>query len=249
MSADIETGVSKTCGVAVMAKASRPGLTKTRLIPALGAEGAARLNTAFLTDAAANMRAAGPRVRGYAAFGPPEARDLFGFLPAEIGLVEAWHADFGDTLMAAMTGVLAQGHAAACLVNSDSPTLPPALLADAAERLLSRRCDLVLGPADDGGYYLIGARTLHRDLFAGMTFSVDTVFAETVARAQRLGLSVHVLPPWYDVDDAASLATLRAELFEGRAYGAAEVSPGHAEATRALLAELGLVARAPIAAR
>ena len=232
-----------------MAKASRPGLTKTRLIPTLGAEGAARLNTAFLTDAADNMHAAGAAVRGYAAFGPPEARDLFAFLPKDVGLVEAWHPDFGDTLMAAMTGVLAQGHAAACLLNSDSPTLPPALLAEAAERLLERRCGLVLGPADDGGYYLIGAREMHRGLFTGMTFSVDTVFAETVSRAQRLGLAVHVLPTWYDVDDAASLATLRAELFEGRSQGANEVNPGAATATRALLVELGLAARPQIPAR
>ncbi len=232
-----------------MAKASRPGLTKTRLIPTLGAEGAARLNTAFLIDAAANMHAASATVRGYAAFGPPEARDLFAFLPQDVGLVEAWHPDFGDTLMAAMTGVLGQGHGAACLVNSDSPTLPPAFLAEASENLLEHRCDLVLGPADDGGYYLIGARALHRGLFTGMTFSVDTVFAETLSRAQRLGLAVHILPAWYDVDDAASLAILHAELFEGQAYGAADLAPGGAKATRALLAELGLAARAQMPAR
>lgn len=232
-----------------MAKASRPGLTKTRLIPTIGAEGAARLNTAFLADAAANMGAAGSTVRGYAAFGPPEARDLFGFLPAEIGFVEAWHPDFGDTLMAAMTGVLAQGHGAACLINSDSPTLPPACLTEAAERLLSRRCDLVLGPSDDGGYTLIGARAVHRGLFTGMTWSVDTVLAETLSRADKLGLAVHVLPTWYDVDDAASLAILRAELFEGRRYGSPELVPGEALATRALLVELGLAARLPIPAR
>ena len=222
-----------------MAKASRPGLTKTRLIPSLGAEGAARLNTAFLTDAAANMRAAGVSVSGYAAFGPPEAREFFGFLP-DLGLVDAWLPDFGDTLMAAMAGVLARGHPAACLINADSPTLPPALLAEAAERLLARRCDLVLGPADDGGYYLIGAREVHRGLFTGMTWSTDTVFSETLARAESLGLAAHVLPTWYDVDDAASLATLCAELFEGVAFGRGDLSPGEARASRALLAEIGL---------
>ena len=188
------------------------------------------------------MRAAGDAVAGYAAFGPPDARDFFSFLPDGIGLVDAWCPDFGETLMAAMAGVLAQGHEGACLINADSPTLPPALLAEAADWLLSRRCDVVLGPADDGGYYLIGARQVHRDLFTGMTWSVDTVFDETMARAGRMGLAVHVLPSWYDVDDAASLAVLRAALFEDRETGSPDPVPGAAHATRALLVELGLAA-------
>lgn len=239
MSAAADIALDATCGIAVMAKASRPGLSKTRLIPTLGADGAARLNTAFLTDAAANLRAAGPTVRGYAAFGPPETRASFAFLDG-IGLVDAWCADFGDTLMAAMSGVFAAGHETACLVNADSPTLPPALLAEAAEILLARRCDLVLGPSSDGGYYLIGARAVHPTLFTGMTWSVDTVFAETMTRAATLGLAVHVLSTWYDVDDAESFETLRGELFQQRAFGPASPTPGAARATRALLAELGL---------
>lgn len=230
--------VETSCGIAVMAKVSRPGLSKTRLIPALGAEGAARLNTAFLQDAAANILAAARAapIRGYAAFGPPEARPFFDILPAAIGLVEAWCPEFGDTLIAAMNGVLGRGHPCACLVNADSPTLPPALLARAASALRERRCDLVLGPAIDGGYYLVGAHAVHRGLFEAMTWSVDTVFAETLARAETLGLAVERLDPWYDVDDGDSFAVLRGELFENRNFGPSGLTPGAAAATRGLLA-------------
>lgn len=231
-----------TSGIAVMAKASRPGVSKTRLIPALGAEDAARLNTAFVDDVCANLLAAAAvaPIRGYVAFGPPETRPFFDFLPPAIGLVEAWQPDFGDTLMAAMDGVLARGHGSACLVNADSPTLPPAYLAQAADRLKDTRCDLVLGPSDDGGYYLIGARRVHRELYADMVWSVASVFDETMRRAGALGLAVHVLPRWYDVDDGETLARLRAELFEGRAYAPAGIAPGEARATRGLLASLAV---------
>ena len=226
-----------SCGVAVMAKASKAGLTKTRLAPSVGAERAADLNTAFLRDAADNILqvAETAPIHGYMAYGPPGDGGFFDFLPENFGLVEAWQADFGGTLMQAFTGVMARGHACACLINADSPTLPPELLARAAAILLAGEADVVLGPSDDGGYYLIGARSLHLALFEGIAWSTAVVFEQTMEQAARNGLEVAVLPKWYDVDDGPSLATLRAELFDGIAFGLPGLAPGAARHTRALL--------------
>ncbi len=242
--------VNGSCGIAVMAKASKAGLTKTRLAPCIGMGEAARLNTAFLRDAAANVVRAGQILResleapddaslhGYMAYGPPGEGGFFDFLPDGIGLIEAWQASFGDTLMQAFAGLLDRGHAGACLINADSPTLPPALLAEAARMLLAPGERVVLGPSTDGGYYLIGARRLHADLFEGISWSTAAVFEQTLDRAARIGLDVCVLPVWYDVDDAASLDTLRAELFDGMPFGAPDLRGGEARHTREMLAAI-----------
>ncbi len=232
--------MSETCGVAVMAKASKAGLTKTRLGPSVGLERAAQLNTAFLRDAADNIVEAARTapIRGYMAFGPPGDGAFFDFLPDGFGLIEAWQPNFGSTLVQAFNGVAARGHACACLINADSPTLPPSLLAQAATVLLAERERLVLGPSNDGGYYLIGARRLYPALFRDIAWSTSVVFDQTVEQAARLGLEVTVLPTWYDVDDAPSLDTLRAELLDGVAFGPAGLVRGAALHTHALLSTL-----------
>src|SRR5438128_6574405 len=93
------------CGIAVMAKASEPGRTKTRLVPPLTSEEATACNTAFLRDIADNILAASGHasIAGYMAFGPPESRPFFeANLPGGIGLIEAWHRSFGDCLITAI---------------------------------------------------------------------------------------------------------------------------------------------------
>ena len=237
--------MADTCGVAVMAKASKAGLTKTRLGPSVGLERAAQLNTAFLRDAADNIAAAGrdAPIHGYMAYGPPGDGGFFDFLPDGFGLIEAWQPDFGATLMQAFDGVVARGHACACLINADSPTLPPALLAQAATALLAGGERLVLGPSNDGGYYLIGARRLYPALFQGIAWSTAIVFEQTMEQARRIGLDVTVLPTWYDVDDGPSLDTLRAELVGGVAFGPPNLARGAARHTCALLSELAAEGR------
>src|SRR5262245_10651058 len=147
------------CGIAVMAKASLPGQTKTRLVPPLTCVEAAHCNTAFLRDVGDNILTASARasIAGYVAFGPPQARPFFQHnLPLEIGLIDAWYPDFGDCLACAIAHLLERGHAGAVVLNSDSPTLPTSLLVAAAETLACAGDRIVLGPADDGGYYLLG---------------------------------------------------------------------------------------------
>ena len=228
-----------TCAIAIMAKASKAGLTKTRLAPCVGFADAARLNTAFLKDTVDNILQAAHKapIHGYMAYGPPGDGAFFDFLPPEFGLVEAWQPNFGDTLMEAFAGVLGAGHACACLVNADSPTLPPAYLAQAASALLAPGDRVVIGPSEDGGYYLIGARRLHPELFHGIAWSTAAVFDETVARANSLGLEIVTLPAWYDVDDAASLDMLRSDVSDRTVGETCGMRHGAATHTRALLAE------------
>src|SRR4051794_27709742 len=114
-----------------MAKASEPGRTKTRLVPPLRLDEAAEFNTAFLRDVSANLEtAAGATpIFGYMAFGPPGSENFFReTLPREIGLIEAWHPNFGDCLFTAIAQLLDAGHSSAVVLNSDSPTLPTSLL-------------------------------------------------------------------------------------------------------------------------
>ena len=235
-----DTSGDPCCGIAVMAKASVPGRAKTRLVPPLTANEAAELNTAFLKDVVENIAAAAQdaSIRGYVAFGPPETAPFFKTtLPASIELIDAWYPNFGDCLFAAVKQVLDQGHGSAVVLNSDSPTLPTALLVAAAQ-FLSRPGDrAVLGPARDGGYYLLGLKSPHRRLFEDVAWSTEHVAAQTLARAAEIGLEVHVLPDWYDVDDAASLRQLHQDL-EGGPRSIATLKPYAALHSRQLLGEL-----------
>jgi hypothetical protein len=204
-----------------MAKASAPGRAKTRLVPPLTFDEAADLNTAFLQDVAENLFAAGEQIRvaqnaaivGYAAYGPPGSTDFFRrILPASIGLIEAWLPNFGDCLFHAIAEILSRGHQSAVVLNSDSPTLPTALLVETAEVLARPGDRAVLGPSTDGGYYLLGLKHAHARMFEGITWSTEQVAEETLARAREIGLDVHRLPDWYDVDDVDALKRLDAEL-------------------------------------
>jgi rSAM/selenodomain-associated transferase 1 len=228
------------CGIAVMAKASLPGQTKTRLVPPLTCEEAAHCNTAFLRDVGDNILAAATHasIAGYVAFGPPQTRPFFQQnLPQEIGLIEAWYPSLGDCLVSAITQLLQRGHVGAVVLNADSPTLPTSLLVETAEMLARPGERIVLGPADDGGYYLLGMKTMHSRLFQDIAWSTEQVARQTLARAAELKLSVHVLPKWYDVDDVGALRMLRSELFEGRSF-LRELRPHGARHSRALMQSL-----------
>lgn len=114
-------------------------------------------------------------------------------------------------------------------MNSDSPSLPIASLRQAFTEL-DQGCDVVLGPCDDGGYYLIGLRQPQPRLLHEVRMSTPTVVAETLALAHAMGLRTALLPPWYDVDTATELWRLRDEL---------RTAPPHVcPATRLMLAEL-----------
>jgi uncharacterized protein len=228
------------CGIAVMAKASHPGQTKTRLCPPLTFEEAADFNTAFLKDVADNLIAAAAEtsLAGSMAFGPPGSEAFFReHLPDAIGLHEVWYRNFGDCLLEALKAQFTAGHRAACVLNSDSPTLPVSLLTETVDVLGAPGDRAVFGPSSDGGYYLLACKSIHPHLFENIAWSTETVAAQTLERAAEIGLPVHVLPEWYDVDDCASIQLLAGELIEEKCFSP-PLRSSPARHSKALLASL-----------
>jgi rSAM/selenodomain-associated transferase 1 len=194
-----------------MAKAPRAGEVKTRLCPPLSLGDAAELYRRFLLDKIDQVRALGTASPAIA-YTPAEARALFEELAPGFVLVSQRGADLGDRLASSLGELLDKGHPGALAIDSDTPTLPLGFLRQALDLVATPEIDVVLGPTEDGGYYLIGLRTVHRELFEGMAWSTSQVLAETIRRADRKGLRVACLPPWYDIDTADDLARLEATL-------------------------------------
>jgi rSAM/selenodomain-associated transferase 1 len=227
------------CGLAVMAKAPRVGRVKTRLTPSLTAEQAAELNVCFLRDTTENLAAVAGGA-GLISYTPVGDEELFvGVVPEGFGLVAQREGDFGQRLLGAAEDVLAYGFGSVCLIDSDSPTVPRTAYAMAVRALAREGEGVVLGPTQDGGYYLIGMRQARAELFAGIAWSTGTVYAETRERARAAGLQVVELPLWYDVDDAATLEILRAELLGGTRPGFATMEGYDARRTREFLMGMG----------
>lgn len=224
--------------MAVMAKASTAGRCKTRLVPPLTLPEAAAFNTAFLQDIHANLTAASRHasVAAYMAFAPAGSEAFFReAVSRQVGLIETVADNLGDCLFHAVSTLLRSGYGSACLLNSDSPTLPAAYLVTAATLLAVPGDRMVIGPSTDGGYYLIGLKTPLRRLFDDIAWSTEHVFRQTLERADEIGIETVVLPDWYDVDDRQSLRTLVTELIDGRPFRhvGSEASP--ATHTRRLL--------------
>ncbi|MCA1660419.1 MAG: TIGR04282 family arsenosugar biosynthesis glycosyltransferase, partial [Verrucomicrobiaceae bacterium] len=226
------------CALAVMTKAPQAGKVKTRLTPPLSSEEAAALNACFLRDTAAAIvkTAENGSARGIAVYTPVGAEAAYAeILPEEFELVPQRGGAFGERLVFATEDLLQLGFDSLCLIDSDSPTVPQQAFADAVELLSQPSDSLVLGPSDDGGYYLIGLKKLHRQLFEDIDWSTERVLEQTIERAREIDLPVHLLPTWYDVDDRATLNRLCQEFFG--ANGSART--GHpASATRQFLHEL-----------
>jgi len=201
---------SNKVAVAIMAKAPRPGIVKTRLCPPLLAAEAAALYRCFLLDkigAVGTLTDAQPVV----AFMPDDARAEFDALAPGFSLVVQRGPDLGARLHSTLAVLLANGHAGAIAVDSDTPTLPADFLQQAVDCLTRPGPDVVLGPTEDGGYYLIGVRLAHRALFDAVPWSTSDVLEVTLRRAATAGLRTACLPPWFDVDTPDDLERLRAQ--------------------------------------
>lgn len=204
------------CALAIMIKAPRAGAVKTRLVPPLNHEEAAALSVCFLRDTASNISdvASSGAAEGVAVYTPLGSEAAFnGLLQAGFNLVAQRGESFGERLFHAAEDLLALGYQSLCLIDSDSPTLPSPFLVDAVRWLAQPGDRIVLGPADDGGYYLIGLKHAHARLFEDITWSTDQVLRQTIERARELELEISLLPAWYDVDDGATLGRLCDELF------------------------------------
>jgi uncharacterized protein len=199
-----------------MAKAPFAGDVKTRLTPPLTPREAAALNMCFLRDMGTNIKSVceTAAASGLVVYTPAGSESAFdGVLPEGFKLLAQRGPSLGERLCNATEDLLKEGHSAVCLINSDSPTLPRAILIRAIEALALEGDRVVLGAADDGGYYLIGLKQAHWNLFDGIAWSTSDVLARTTQRAAEIDLPVELLPPWYDVDDAETLNRLCEEMF------------------------------------
>lgn len=228
--------MGKSAAIGIMCKAPLPGRTKTRLAAVIGAGPAAALSACFLRDVAATIEGIPDSLarKGYGVYAPAGTEaELRRILPPSFGLLLQVDAEFGNVLYGAARDLLAAGHDCVMLVNSDGPTLPLSVYLEAINALRRPGDRMVLGPAVDGGYYLIGLKAAHRPLFTDIPWGTEAVARLTIERATEIGLEIVRLPEWYDVDDGESLDWLRQEL-AGRSDRFRGGAP--AEATRAFLA-------------
>lgn len=203
-----------TIAVAVICKTPAPGQSKTRLSPPLRPDECAAISACFIADLTATIARVAEHgdAAGYAVYTPAGTETaLRSLLPPGFGLVLQGEGDLGDRLHRGIADLLAAGHAGAMLINSDSPTLPRTILRAAVDALKGGD-RVVLGPAVDGGYTLIGLTRAHARLFADIPWSTADVYRLTLERAREIGVPVVELPAWYDVDDATSYAWLEDEV-------------------------------------
>ena len=227
--------VRGVCALAIMTKAPEAGRVKTRLVPPLTPEEAAELNKCFLRDTASaisvccsgalrppNAAGAPPhpgalgapiQCSGIAVYTPVGAESAYtDILSSDFSLLPQRGDKFGDRLFFAVEDLFECGFDSVCLIDSDSPTVSAEHFAKAVEMLSTGKDRAVLGPSDDGGYYLIGVKKPHRQLFEQIDWSTERVLNQTIQRASELGLEVQLLPSGYDVDDVAGLKRLCDEL-------------------------------------
>ena len=191
----------------IFAKEPVPGQVKTRLCPPLSPQTAARLYGQFLEDVLEEM-AKLPQSRVALAYTPNTARSFFqGLVPPGLLLMAQAGEDLGERLRRAFTWGFAQGASTVLIRNSDSPDLPHSVVTEAHEILDRGQAQVVLGPCPDGGYYLVGLKSPQPRLFHGINWSSPTVLSDTLTQAGRLGLTVHHLPTWLDIDTLADLHT------------------------------------------
>ena len=206
--------IKPTCALALMVKAPFAGAVKTRLTPPLTPEEAATLSMCFLRDMTTNVSGlSGNGTEGVVLYTPADAESLLhGVLPNNFKLLAQRGETLGERLVNGAAELLDEEFDSVCLINSDSPTLPGEILTTAASILAQDGDRVVLGPSQDGGYYLIGLKRPHRYLFERIAWSTADVLAHTIERATDMNLPVELLPMWYDVDDAATLRLLCDEL-------------------------------------
>jgi rSAM/selenodomain-associated transferase 1 len=252
-----DRGARGLCALAVMTKAPQAGRVKTRLVPPLTPEDAAELNKCFLRDTAAVIssacsgglrppNSANDRLHpgahraplqccGIAVYTPVGAESSYdGILPADFSLLPQRGDKFGERLYFAAEDLFRCGFESVCLIDSDSPTVSAKNFTEAVELLSTSDDRVVLGPSDDGGYYLLGLKEAHRHLFEQIDWSTERVLDQTIQRATEIGLEAKLLPTGYDVDDAPSLRRLCDELLGDKSGSTPDIAPN----TRAFLKTL-----------
>ena len=196
--------------VVVMARAPVSGRTKTRLQPGLTPEQSAAVSQAFLRDTI-DLAVSLPQYTPFLAFTPRKERQLFESLaPPGMELIEQAGGDLGKRMYHLMHGLEAREYSPVVLIGTDIPTLQPATLLQAVAAL--KTADLCLGPARDGGYYLIGARHADKRIFEDIPWSTATVLKLTVGKARESGLATTLLEQYGDIDTFEDLNQLDSDI-------------------------------------
>lgn len=217
--------------LAIMAKAPRAGHVKTRLVPVCTPEFVVELYRAFIEDTIALGRTLGADI---AVVCPPaDAAEITAWLPSGVRVTTQRGEGLADGLASAFE-ILCTPSSRVIAFSGDSPHLPPAVLASAFSALGAH--DLVIGPCEDGGYYLVGAARAHSGLFDPHAMGTGSALNELIARSRRLGLTSTVTAEHYDVDVPADLARLASEL---------QTHPQRAPRTAAVLAQWSSQASSP----
>jgi len=193
----------------IFVKIPTPGQVKTRLVPPLEPDQACELYTAFLMDLFARLTRL-KKLSGTVFYAGGDPAALEELVPDRYALVAQEGEDLGERMAGAFEEMLAGEGSSAVLIGSDSPDIPLPFVKRAFQKL--KNADVVLGPAFDGGYYLIGMKRPIRPVFEGIAWSEPTVMRDTLERIRAANLSLAMLPPWYDVDSADSLALLQTML-------------------------------------
>jgi uncharacterized protein len=196
----------------VIAKEPVPGAVKTRLAPVLGADGAARAAAAMLADTVAVI--AQVDAARWVCFAPPDARERMARLAPGCGLLAQVEGNLGDRLAGCFAALLGGGADRVVIVGADTPQVPRATYQEAFALL--DQVDVVLGPAVDGGYYLVGAKAVLPELFVGVPMGTEVVLQVTIQRAIHRRLRIGTVPMLRDLD---RLEDLRAALAAGELDG------------------------------
>jgi uncharacterized protein len=230
--------------IGIICKAPLPGRSKTRLASAIGDDAASQLSACFLRDVAAAIDAVPESLghRGYGVYAPSGTEQIMReLLPGNFGLLLQAGNDLGEVLIGATLRLLDAGHDCVLLVNGDSPTLPTRYLVQAIDALRAPGDRMVLGPASDGGYYLIGLKYPHRHLFTRIAWGTETVARSTCERAVEIGVATTLLPEWYDIDDVETLRWLQEELAgRSRRFRAGGFAPSSRAFLRDIMPEFNL---------
>jgi rSAM/selenodomain-associated transferase 1 len=210
--------LSSQAALVIFAKAPIPGEVKTRLCPPLTPDEAATLHGSFVLDMLERTKLAVAKLQlpfhRYLACAPSSELVFFKIMEERQGvrLLDQVGEDLGQRMHRTFVDLFARGYKQVLIVGTDIPTLPLSVYQEAFAML--GRSDVVLGPALDGGYYLIGLNQPAEKLFAGVPWSTDQVLAVTQQQAKKLGLSVGLTTAWRDVDTIADLQLLIRECQE-----------------------------------
>jgi hypothetical protein len=195
--------------IIIMAKVPSAGKVKTRLEPHFSTEQCAALAEAFLQDAVGKAKKVCENV--ILAYSPPEEINaLKKILPFQNVFIEQTGRDLGEKMFNAFKFAFEQNSESVVMIGTDSPTFPADFI-EQAFAFLELETEVVLGGAEDGGFYLIGLRALREEIFENVGWSSPEVFEQVYRNIMNLNLHLRETPSWYDVDEPKDLEKLREE--------------------------------------